>query len=338
MIIGILGAGTWGTAIGQVFSDNGHQVAIWTRSKEKAHALNESHQHPYLPESNLSENIHFTSDLGSVCLQAELIVIAVPSSSLRPLLQSINFNLTDKKILCLTKGIEKGSLLFMSDIIEQTLNLSSKQIAALSGPTHAEEVISRLPTACTVASKNLSFAEEIQELLNNDYFRTVISPDLKGTELCGALKNIIALACGMITGLGYGDNTKAAIVTAGLNEIKRLGQSLGTVDNTFLSLAGVGDVIATSTSMHSRNFKYGLYLGQGNDQHEAQAKVGMVVEGVNALSAAMDLQKLYDVKMPIIEAVFEIIFSQKKAADIISALIKAESSDEENREQMASIF
>lgn len=276
--------------------------------------------HEKLPQIKIPDNICITSDLKKSVVEADLIIVATPSNCVRETANKIKEFINPKQIICcVSKGIEPDTLFFMDQVISSEIG-TDNPIVALSGPTHAEEVAADKLSLIVSASTDQEAAKVVQEVFIDTCIRTYTNNDIKGVELCGALKNIIALACGMSAGLGYGDNTKAAIITRGITEINKLGAKMGCLKETFSGLAGIGDLIVTATSEHSRNNKAGQYIGAGLDPNEAVKKVGMVVEGINALPAAIELSEKYDIELPIINAVNDIINNNKSPKTAVKAL------------------
>ncbi|MDW0115569.1 NAD(P)H-dependent glycerol-3-phosphate dehydrogenase [Sporosarcina thermotolerans] len=319
--VSVLGAGSWGTAIAFVLAENGHDCLLWTRRSEQANEINEMHTNSvYLPGISLPGNLKATTDLKGSIQHAEILVIAVPTKAIREISKQID-KLTDtpKLIIHVSKGIEPDTLKRISEMIEEEINPNKlRSIVALSGPSHAEEVVLRQPTTVTAASNDQKAAEQVQDLFMNQYFRVYTNDDLIGVELGAALKNIIALAAGIIDGIGYGDNAKAALITRGLAEITRLGMKIGANPLTFSGLTGLGDLIVTCTSVHSRNWKAGSLLGQGKSIEEVVSGMGMVIEGIRTTKAAHQLSIQYDVSMPLTEALYSVLFEgvpPKEAVD-----------------------
>ena len=305
--IGILGSGTWGTALANMLSKMGHKVTLWSKFEQDCIALKTTHKHPNLPGSIINDEIAFTSDLKEACLNQDFVIFATPSPYIRETAEAAKSFLNKNQILItVAKGIEKDSHYTMSEIINDVLGKDFK-VVALSGPTHAEEVALGLPTLIVSACEDEEVAKIVQKEVNNDVLRVYTNTDIKGVELCGALKNIIALAAGMSEGLGFGDNAKAAIITRGLAEITRLGLAMGCQEGTFSGLTGIGDIVVTATSTNSRNHNAGVLIGKGYSLKETLEKVGMVVEGINALDAAKELEKEYNVELPIIDVVYGIV-------------------------------
>lgn len=331
--IGVLGAGTWGMALARMLACSNHNVTVWSALGYEIDELSTKRVHPKLPGVRFPETIDFTKDISKVCLGKEIIILAVPSPFIRSTTkQVIPYLNKDQIIVSVAKGIEKGTLFTMTEIIEDELKnvpeLKEINIVALSGPTHAEEVAIDMPTTIVSACNDSASASKVQDIFSNTCMRVYRNPDIKGVELCGALKNIIALAAGILSGLGYGDNTKAALITRGLTEITRLGVAMGCKEKTFYGLAGIGDLIVTATSVHSRNNTCGRYIGQGLSSKDAVEKVGMVVEGINAIPAAMELKDKYGVELPIIEAVDAVINRGTKPSDAVMSLMLRDKKDE----------
>ena len=319
MKIAILGSGTWGTALANAFIKK-HDVSVYSRFEEESLKLRTSRVHPNLKGAILDEKIVFSSDLKEAIKDAKIVIIATPSPFVRSTIRNAKAYLEKGQILVdVAKGIEEGSLLSMCEIIQSEVG-PDYDVVCLSGPSHAEEVSLSLPTVITSSSNNVEAAKFIQKECSLPYFRIYLNDDLKGVELCAALKNIIALASGISCGLGFGDNAKAAIVTRGLAEITRLGLVLGAKKETFSGLAGIGDIVVTATSTHSRNFNAGYLIGQGYKLNEVQEKIGMVIEGLNSLMAAKELKDKYHVEMPIVEAIYDIVFNNVTPLDAVTTL------------------
>lgn len=326
--IAVLGAGSWGTALALVLADNRHDVFLWTENEERVNEINMTHANSrYLPNITLPENITSTISLKEALAGVEVMVLAVPTKAIREVAAKVAMTATTPiMIVHVSKGIEPDSLLRISEMIEQEIPAHVlRSVVVLSGPSHAEEVSLRHPTTVTVSSKSSEAAGEIQDLFMNQHFRVYTNPDIIGVEIGGALKNIIALAAGISDGIGYGDNAKAALITRGLAEIARLGTKMGANPLTFSGLAGIGDLIVTCTSVHSRNWRAGNMLGKGQKLAEVLRNMGMVVEGVRTTEAAHQLSAKYDVQMPITNALYNILFKQqdpKKAVDELMARVK----------------
>lgn len=308
--VSVIGAGSWGTAIAFVLAENGHDCLLWARRPEQAEEINERQtNHMYLPNAILPANLTATSTLEEAVDHGDVIVIAVPTKAIRPICQEVNGMLTEKKVFVhVSKGIEPDTHKRISEMIAEEIAETKRQaIVVLSGPSHAEEVVNRQPTTVTAASTDEEAAKEIQDLFMSQYFRVYTNTDIIGVEIGAALKNVIALAAGISDGLGQGDNAKAALITRGLAEISRLGVKMGANPLTFAGLTGLGDLIVTCTSVHSRNWKAGNMLGKGSSLEEVTAGMGMVIEGVRTTKAAYQLAQKYDVAMPITEALHSVI-------------------------------
>ncbi len=318
--IGIIGAGSWGTAISVLLHGNGHEVVLWSALPQEIEELREKHEHRNLPGVILPGDIVFTADLREAMADKEMLVLAVPSVYTRKTAASMRAYLKPGQLVVnVAKGIEESTLMTLSEIIGQELD--GAVTAVLSGPSHAEEVSRGLPTTCVAAAHSRTAAQTVQNMFMGPAFRVYTSPDVLGVELGGALKNVIALAAGIADGLGYGDNTKAALITRGIHEIARLGMAMGGKFETFCGLSGIGDLIVTCASMHSRNRRAGILIGQGCTMQEAMDEVRMVVEGVYSARAALMLADRYHVAMPIIEQVNQVLFEGKPAADAVSELM-----------------
>ena len=326
--VSIIGAGSWGTALSVVLSDNGHNVTIWSIADSEIEMLNKYHENKEkLPGVILPDNMIFTTDLKMACHKKDLIVLAVPSVYTRStavLMSSVVEK--DQVIVNVSKGIEEDSLMTLSDIIKQ--EIPQAKVAVMSGPSHAEEVGRRIPTTCVVGAAKKETAEYVQNIFISKVFRVYISPDVLGIELGGALKNVVALAAGMADGLGYGDNTKAALITRGIAEISRLGVKMGGSAETFAGLTGIGDLVVTCASQHSRNRKAGMLMGQGMNMDSAMKEVNMVVEGVYSAKAALALARKYDVEVPIIEKVNDILFKGDTVKSAVGELMNREKKEE----------
>ncbi|MEH7415170.1 NAD(P)H-dependent glycerol-3-phosphate dehydrogenase [Neobacillus drentensis] len=320
----VIGAGSWGTALAMVLADNGHEVRLWSHNEDQVRELNQSHTNQkYLPDIILPELIAGYASLHDALIGVENIILAVPTKAIREVLGSIRE--VQKAPLVIThvsKGIEPNTLLRITEIIKEEMPKELlKDVVVLSGPSHAEEVSRRHPTTVTVSSENMEAAVRIQDLFINQNFRVYTNSDVIGVEIGGALKNIIALAAGITDGLGYGDNAKAALMTRGLAEIARLGTKMGANPLTFSGLAGIGDLIVTCTSVHSRNWKAGNMLGKGKTLDEVLNSMGMVVEGVRTTKAAYQLAQKYNVQMPITSALYNVLFNGKNAKDAVDVLM-----------------
>ena len=312
MKISVLGAGTWGIALASLLVTNNHDVTVWSALPEEIDELEKKNTHRNLPGINLPKSIKYTKLIESAAKDMEMILLVVPSSFVRSTTHLFAPFIENGTILVTAaKGIERGSQKTMTEVIEDELSLASPNLtyslAALSGPTHAEEVAIGIPTSIVAACEDEAISAKIAEVFANSCMRVYTNTDVVGVEICGAMKNIIAIAAGINNGMGLGDNSKAMLMTRGIAEITRLGLAMGCKRRTFMGLAGIGDLIVTCTSRHSRNNRCGELIGQGKSYDEAAREIGMVVEGYHALEAAMELSKKYDVEMPITEAVYNVI-------------------------------
>ncbi|HLQ84303.1 MAG TPA: NAD(P)H-dependent glycerol-3-phosphate dehydrogenase [Pseudogracilibacillus sp.] len=328
--VAVLGAGSWGTALSIVLADNNHQVRLWSHKKEQADLINETHLNTKYLNVELPHEIKAYSNIKEAIKGVDAILIVVPSSAIREVSQKINSFIKDDVLMIhATKGIEPETSKRVSQIMSEELtSIQAKDIVVLSGPSHAEEVGLRLPTTVTVASNNIEKAEMAQHLFFNENFRVYTSDDVVGVELGGALKNIIALGAGISDGLNFGDNAKAALITRGLAEITRLGVSLGANPLSFLGLSGVGDLIVTSTSKHSRNWRAGNLIGKGHSLETVLDEMGMVVEGVRTTKAAYLFSIQKNVEMPITHALYEILYNNAEPKEIVGQLMTRSKKDE----------
>ena len=326
--ISVIGAGSWGIALANLLAGNGHDVTVWSIMMDEIEMLDKNHEHlDKLPGVKLNDSIKYTTDLEMACKDKNILVLAVPSVYTRNTSHSMAPYVTDGQIIVnVAKGVEENTLLTLSDIIEEEIPCAN--VCVLSGPSHAEEVGRGLPTTVVVGSRDQKTAEYLQDTFMNDFFRVYTSSDILGIELGGALKNVVALAAGIADGLGYGDYAKAALITRGISEIARLGIAMGGQFETFCGLTGIGDLIVTCASMHSRNRRAGILIGQGKSADEAMAEVKMVVEGVYSAKAAMGLSKKYNVDLPIIAEVNKILFENKPPKDVGRCLMNREKKDE----------
>ena len=318
---GIIGAGSFGTALALLLEKNGYNVTVWSHKPEEAEKIQKEREHKSkLPGVYLPEKILFTGDFESAIKGKDFVVLAVPSIAVRDTAKKMKpYVATGQKIVNVAKGIEESTLMTLSEQIEE--ELPQADVAVLSGPSHAEEVGRGLPTTCVVGARTKETAEYLQTAFMNDAFRVYISPDILGIELGGSLKNVIALAAGIADGLGYGDNTKAALITRGIAEITRLGVKMGGKAESFSGLTGIGDLIVTCASVHSRNRRAGILIGQGKTMQEAMEEVQMVVEGVYSAKAGLALSHKYRISMPIIEQINQVLFEDKNPADAVCELM-----------------
>lgn len=322
--IAVFGAGTWGIALARLLAVNGRDVTVWSAIPTELKSLSTTHRHPNLPGMELPASMHYTADIAEACAGKDILLFAVPSPFVRSTAKKAAPYIPDGQLIVeVAKGIEDKTLLTMSEIIEEELSKQHRtaRVVALSGPTHAEEVARDMPTLIVAASQDEEAAKMVQKAFSTPTFRVYTNSDRRGTELGGAVKNVIALAVGIALGLGYGDNAKAALITRGNAELARLGAAMGCKPETFSGLSGMGDLIVTCTSMHSRNLHAGMMLGRGKTAEEAKAEVGQVVEGINALPAACRLCKKYKVDMPIVQSVDAILGGRLAASNALAALM-----------------
>ena len=322
--IAVFGAGTWGIALARLLAVNGRDVTVWSAIPTELKSLSTTHRHPNLPGMELPSSMHYTADIQEACAGKDILLFAVPSPFVRTTAKKAAPYITnDQLIVDVAKGIEDKTLMTMSEIIEDELakQKCSARVLARSGPTHAEEVARDMPTLIVAASEDEDAAKTVQKAFSTPTFRVYTNNDRRGTELGGAVKNVIALAVGIALGLGYGDNAKAALITRGNAELSRLGTAMGCKPETFSGLSGMGDLIVTCTSMHSRNLHAGMLLGRGKTAEEAKSEVGQVVEGINALPAACRLAKKYKVDMPIVQSVDAILGGRMPACNALASLM-----------------
>ncbi|MCI8337025.1 MAG: NAD(P)H-dependent glycerol-3-phosphate dehydrogenase [Peptococcaceae bacterium] len=326
--ITILGAGSWGTALYLLLRDNGHQVRLWSwQQSHVAEVLAEHENRQFLPGVPLPGDVEISSDMAVALVEAEVVVFAVPSHVVRSVAQEASSFIPQEAIIVnVAKGFEKDTLLRLSQVLAE--ELPTHDVVVLSGPSHAEEVAKKLPTTVVVSSLAMEAATEIQSVFMSDYFRIYTNDDIIGVELGGALKNIIALGAGIVDGLGMGDNTKAALMTRGLAEMARLGEAMGAKVFTFAGLTGIGDLIVTCGSMHSRNRRAGILLGKGHSLEDTLKEVGMVVEGVNAVANVHMLRQKYNVSMPISEMIYRVLFEGMDAKEAILTLMTRDKASE----------
>ncbi len=318
--IGIIGAGTWGVALSKLLYDNHHEITIWSALKSELDELSQTHAKRNLPGFVFPDGIELNENLVDAVKDKDVLIMSVASTFTRSTAARLKGLVPDGQIIvAVAKGIEEDTLMTQTEIISD--ELPSVNSCVLSGPSHAEEVAVGLPTTCVIGSQSKSTAEYLAEIFSNQFFRAYTSPDVKSIELGGSIKNVIALAAGISDGLGYGDNTKAALITRGIVEITRLGVAMGGNPFTFYGLSGIGDLIVTCDSMHSRNRRAGILIGKGYSCDDAMKEVNMVVEGVYSAKAALKLSKKYNIEMPIVEEVNHVLFDGKPAREAYSALM-----------------
>ncbi|MGP1495065.1 MAG: NAD(P)H-dependent glycerol-3-phosphate dehydrogenase [Streptobacillus sp.] len=321
--ISVIGSGGWGIALAILLHRNAHNLTIWSFDKKEAEELKISRENKTkLPNILIPEDIKVTDDLNEAINNKDILILAVPSKAIRSVSKSLKDIIKEEQIIVnVAKGLEENTLKTMTDIIEEELKNKNPKVAVLSGPSHAEEVGRGIPTTCVVSSHNKELTLYLQNIFMNPAFRVYTSPDMIGIEIGGALKNVIALAAGIADGLNYGDNTKAALITRGIKEISTLGVAMGGEQSTFYGLTGLGDLIVTCASMHSRNRRAGILLGQGKTLDETIKEVNMVVEGVYSAKSALMAAKKYNVEIPIIEQVNSVLFENKNAAEAVNELM-----------------
>lgn len=317
----VIGSGSWGTALAVMLQKHGHDVVIWSRRQDASDEMQRERENKrYLPGIPLPKGLKFTTNREEAVKDAEIIILSVPSKAVRQtVLEFAPFFTKEQVLVNVAKGLEEGSLKRLSQVIQECA--PQCQVCVLSGPSHAEEVARDIPTTCLVASENEETAKMVQNEFMNARFRLYTNTDVIGVEMGAALKNVMALAAGMSDGLGFGDNTKAAIMTRGITEMKRLGVEMGGKTETFAGLSGIGDLIVTCTSMHSRNRRAGILLGQGKSLEETLQEIKMVVEGVNTVQAACELAKEHNVEMPITNAIYDVLFQGKNPEQVVLELM-----------------
>ena len=330
--ISFLGCGSWGGALGDVLSRKGFPVIFWHRNSNTIDRIQKTGKHYLIEDLGFSNNVKFTNDIRSAIDSSPIIVLAIPSQSIRKLLIENNTIFNDKKIIVtVSKGIEVDSLMTMSEVINDVYGENYKRTVVLSGPSHAEEVVKKFPTTLVASSKNHSASKTIQQLFSNEYLRTYLNMDVKGVEIGGAMKNVMAIAAGICDGINYGDNSKAALMTRGMTEIIRLGKKMGAKGKTFRGLSGFGDLIVTCLSQHSRNRKVGQAIGEGESITSIQNRMKMVAEGVLTTKSVHQLRLKFDLEMPIHEAMYEILFMGKNPKDSVSELMNRKLSNEHKK-------
>lgn len=338
MNISVIGAGSMGTAVSILLAGNGHNIKMWSKFKEEVEMINSvREQKDKLPGAAIPENVVCTDDLEQTLHFSDVLVMVIPSQTVRENMKVMAALIKKKKIVsCFSKGLEKGTGLRMSEVILQELPQAT--VVAMSGPCHAEELSKGIPTAYVAASENRAAAEQIQNIFMSPLFRVYTNPDILGVELGGAVKNVIALCAGISDGLGYGDNTKSALMTRGITEISRLGCALGAKRQTFSGLAGIGDLIVTCTSMHSRNRRAGILIGQGKTLEQTLAEVKMIVEGVYTTDPVYQLSQKMGISMPITTEAYEILFNGKDAACAVHDLMCRSKKHELENEDLEDIW
>ena len=326
--IAVIGAGSMGLAVSKLLVDNGNSVVVWSPFKEEADSINIERKHSKIEALDIPEEIYCTTDMKEAVEGKEVCILVVPSHTIRSTAEKLKPYITDGMIIgCFSKGLEEETGLRLSEVVTEVI--PNCKFVAMSGPCHAEELIKKLPAAYVAASEYMDAAEKLQDLFMSDSFRVYTSSDVIGAEIGGALKNVIALCAGISDGLGYGDNTKAALMTRGMAEMTRLGVAVGAKAETFSGLTGMGDLIVTCTSMHSRNRRAGILIGQGKSAEEAIEEIQMVVEGVRTTQAAYDLAKKYNVEMPIVFAAHKLLFENGNTKEVVLGLMTRDKKGEE---------
>ena len=329
--ISLLGCGTWGSAISQVLAENGHLVYAWHYDRHILELMDENRKHPKLENFVFHKSIFFEKNIESCISKSNITVIAVPSHAVRELMNNSRKFFTDKSILInLSKGLENNTLKTMSEVILEVSKIDENRIVSLYGPSHAEEVLQGFPTTLVAGSINRKTSKLVQNVFSSNILRVYNNNDIKGVELGGSLKNVIAIAAGICDGIGFGDNTKAALLTRGMAEITRLGISLGAKESTFSGLSGIGDLIATCLSEHSRNRHVGEQIGKGKSLSTILDNMDMVAEGVKTTHSVHDLSIKHNLDMPISEGVYKILFENKNPKSIVSELMNRDLVNESN--------
>ena len=327
----VMGCGTWGSALAKSLSENNYNVSMWHYNEQKLIELKTSRAHPNLLNFEFNKNIEFDFDLQRVLSKSNVIVLATPSKSIREIVSTIKPFLTENHILVNTsKGLETNTFLTMSEVISDVLGSEFNNIVSMYGPSHAEEVAANLPTALVSSSREIVIAKKVQKIFSSKNIRVYTNGDIKGVELGGSLKNIIAIATGVCDGLGFGDNTKSALITRGIAEITRLGIKMGAAPSTFSGLSGIGDLIATCLSKHSRNRFVGEELGSGKSLKNILDSMDMVAEGVITAKSVHELSIKYQVDMPISNAVYQILFEKMNPKTIVLNLMSRDLIQEKN--------
>ena len=329
--ITFLGCGSWGGALGKLLSNKGIHLTMWHRNAEVVRTLTETRRHYLIPELIFPNNIIFTNDISSGIDSSDIIVLALPSQTIRGIISQNRSSFNDQQIIVnISKGIENDSLMTISEVIKDTLENDHKSVVTLSGPSHAEEVIRNHPTTLVAASRDIESAEKIQTLFATKMLRTYLNRDIKGVELGGSMKNVIAIAAGICDGIGYGDNSKAALMTRGMTEITRLGKAMGAKGKTFRGLSGYGDLIVTCLSKHSRNRQLGQSIGEGMSLDSITTEMKMIAEGVSTAKSVHQLRLKHKVDMPIHEAIYQVLFENKDPKSSVVELMTRRLSEEGN--------
>jgi len=320
--ISVLGTGSWGSAIGDLLNQNGHEVIMWQRDAEKVKAMEVDRKHPFFVDLTFSDEVKFTTDLDSAIKGSQLLIVAVPSHSVRELVsRAVEFIEDNVIIVNITKGLELDTLLTMSSVISEETVGKNVSIVSLYGPSHAEEVVRKIPTTLVAASTEENASKKVQNIFSSRVLRVYTNTDILGLELGGSIKNVIAIAAGICDGIGFGDNTKAAILTRGIAEMTRLGVALGAQEKTFAGLSGIGDLFVTCSSKHSRNRYVGEEIGKGRKIDEILSEMKMVAEGVKTAKSVFQLCQKHNVDMPISCAVYNVLYNNKDPLESVSELM-----------------
>tara|TARA_B100001105_G_C22399450_1_gene448587 strand:- start:2749 stop:3741 length:993 start_codon:yes stop_codon:yes gene_type:complete len=320
--ISVLGTGSWGSAIGDLLNQNGHEVIMWQRDAEKVKAMEVDRKHPFFVDLTFSDEVKFTTDLDSAIKGSQLLIVAVPSHSVRELVsRAVEFIEDNVIIVNITKGLELDTLLTMSSVISEETVGKNVSIVSLYGPSHAEEVVRKIPTTLVAASTEENASKKVQYIFSSRVLRVYTNTDILGLELGGSIKNVIAIAAGICDGIGFGDNTKAAILTRGIAEMTRLGVALGAQEKTFAGLSGIGDLFVTCSSKHSRNRYVGEEIGKGRKIDEILSEMKMVAEGVKTAKSVFQLCQKHNVDMPISCAVYNVLYNNKDPLESVSELM-----------------
>ena len=329
--ITFLGCGSWGGALGNLLSKKEFDVTMWHRNPQVIDQLENTRQHYLVHDLLFTKNIQFTNDIGNAIVNSSIIVLALPSQKIRNLIfENKNLFTNDHIIVSVSKGIEIDTLMTVSEVINDVLKSISPKIVSLSGPSHAEEVILSYPTTLVAASKNVESAKKIQNLFATEMLRTYLNKDIKGVELGGAMKNVIAIAAGMCDGIGYGDNSKAALMTRGMSEISKLGKAMGAKRKTFRGLSGYGDLIVTCLSKHSRNRRLGQLIGEGKTLDEIVSNMDMIAEGISTAKSVHQLSIKHNIEMPIHEGIYQVLFEEKDPRESVYELMTRKLSEEKH--------
>lgn len=323
----IIGSGSWGVALGIHLAKLGNNIKIWSYKKEEADMINNERKCMFLPNVKIPDNIFCTTDFKQAIDKTEMILIVTPSKAVRETVSKFKKYVTNQQIIICSKGFEKGTLYTLNEVVEE--ELPDSKIGGLSGPSHAEEVSIGVPTALVIASKHQEVLDNVQDIFMNEALRIYTSNDIKGAELGGALKNIIAFCAGVITGLELGDNTFAALLTRGLSEMAKLSAEMGGNPKTIYGLTGLGDLIVTCLSKHSRNRRAGILIGQGKTIEQAKEEIGMTIEAIDNIEIAYELSKKYNVEMPIVNSIYNILYKNLNPKDAVLDLMTREGKQED---------